>query len=662
MRAAALLGLAVLLAGCPSVPEPVADDDRVETALPDPVADPAFAFCHEAEADADQAAAWCPLLAELPAGTCPGLEATCASGRFEAEAGGCAGWQGGEGGGDYQLSPAPEATDPWRPRDGCGGEGCASPEVAGCGAAASWVDGALRWGLAILVAGVVVVLARVLLGAAGWLPAPTTPTRSPVEVDVQPEGIVGDDDLPALPEDVLLDQARAALDAGRLGDAVVLARGAALRRLARRGLLRLHRARTDREYLDGVAELAEVRAALGVVLGAVEALRWAGRGLTAERARDAVSAAGRIVAVALVALAIVPTAHAGRPFAPYGDAALRELLEARGYEPVDAVRRVADVDPSIDVVVLDLVVVQPAEEEWPALLDWVGDGGLLVVGGDPVGRVPGLGTHARYGAAVEHVQPGSWIRRAGIDPPVWPAGPTYWWCGSRGRPLALVPPGTPLLDDGARDCHAPTVVVATPVGLGWVVGIADPRVLRNAGLAAEANRRFLLAALRPPADEDAWELPHRPRVLLATSAAQAVRTPVQAVLSARLLPFVLQLCVFWVLLAAWRGWPMLPLRDPDGPDRSDLLDHVRALARHWELSDGARYAASVYAGLWWRRLGPDGLRAAAVRSGLAPAAADALVQRVDDLLHAPERRPDDDPFELMEALWQTTSRPIRAPR
>ena len=113
MRSARWLLLAALL-GCDAVealgdsatdtPEEsdvpwTADSDHTDQIAPaDPLASEDFAFCHEAAADADQAARWCELLDEAPPEVCPGLRATCESGTFRATPSGCAGALPGGGG------------------------------------------------------------------------------------------------------------------------------------------------------------------------------------------------------------------------------------------------------------------------------------------------------------------------------------------------------------------------------------------------------------------------------------------------------------------------------------------------------------------------------------------------------------------------------------
>ena len=158
-----------------------------------------------------------------------------------------------------------------------------------------------------MVALVLVLLLRLILRNLGWLRRrERAPDSLVVEVHAaEDEPIAGDDDLPDLPEDELLAHARRALEAGQLDEAVIYARGAALRRCARHGWLRLHRARTDREYLRKLRGQPDTQANVRTVLDAVEDHRWAGRQLTEDGARGAVEAAARVLSLALAALLCV---------------------------------------------------------------------------------------------------------------------------------------------------------------------------------------------------------------------------------------------------------------------------------------------------------------------------------------------------------------------
>lgn len=623
----------------------------VDTGGASPLAADGFAFCHEEGADADQVAAWCALLEHAPAEACPGMRATCLKGDFRASPTGCEGLGGAwepEG-----FAGAPEAaSSPWRQVPGC-----ELPEWTPPGLPP--LETILSWAVALALALGLMVLVRVLVRRFGWLqaqaPRPVDPTAE--EVAVLP--VAGDDDLPTLPEEDLLAEAWRLLAEGRLGEAVVHARGAALRRLARRGLLRLHRARTDREYLRALQAAPEVGAPVAEILGAVEAHRWAHTVLDPARARSAVEAAARVLATGLVllTLAFPGTAHAQRRHAPEGDAALFRLFDAAGFEVSASAGRLAEVSDDVDVVVLDLLALSLDAPAWDALVAWVGRGGLLVFGGDPGDRFPQLGRRGLYSGAEDTVGLAVWLRERGYLPPVWAHGPTYQWCEGQGIAIAGLAPAMPRLDPASRpggvvDCEMPLVMQAVRQEDGWVIGISDARLLRNAALLVPANRRLLTGILREGEADGDWVLPETPVVWLATaSAGQPPQSPFTGVANARLLPLVGHVMLLWLVLALAWGWPLAPLRSPVEEGRRDMLEHVRALGAQWSSVGATRSAASASAALLLARAGAPLLRARAREAGYDAVAAEALVRRAESLAADPSGPDDPSDPTTVEALW-----------
>lgn len=658
---AVVVALLFALAGCPA--DEAAEGPTAAEAtptvpvdasgLPDPLADDAYAWCHEAEADADQAARWCRLLDDAPPEVCPGLRATCDNGVFEAT--GCQRGQGGTGSGAGGMGGAPGTPeDPWRPGQGCDAD---APSL-GCGGGElmTLLGELLRWVVALAVAALVVVLIRQLLLRMGWIAPPAREVRV-AAVDVVEDVIEGDDDLPAWSEDRLLQAAHEALAAGRLGEAVVFARGAALRRLARQERLTLHRARTDREYLRAVEADREVHAGLTDILRAVEDHRWAGRILSHDTATRALDAAGRLLAMLLLAWALlVPTdALAARRHAPNGDAALWELLDEAGWVRVEDATWLRDVDDTVDVVVVDLYGVRPTPEDWDALKVWTRQGGILVLGGPPPKGDEAfelLGRHDLFSVVDDGVLELGSLDGDRVPVPVWPGGPTYAYCDAV-LPLVGVPDDAERLQSEAfSDCPRAAPIAAMPMRDGWVVGIADPMLLRNGALMVPENRTFLLGWLE--AGEPLWgPAPDAPRVLLATvSAGDGPQSPAGALSNARLLPFVLQLGVTWALAAFAFGWPLRRLRDGDEARRLAFAEHAEALGRHWEVVGDRRHAAAALAGLLLDRHGARGLAGLLVARGMAPAAARDLVGRAEALVDGRTTSGDGD-VATVEALWTT---------
>jgi hypothetical protein len=717
----------LLLAACTGAPEaPEADTDVF-----DPLEREAYAFCHEPGVDAEDARRYCDLLRDAPPEVCPGMRASCDDATLESvPSGGCDGQRGGDGGG---VAAAPR--EPWRPGDPPD-LGCDMPDLSFSAVFTQW-----------LVAGAVAVLILLVLRSvyAWWsLRQPRSYTSAPL-APVPAPIIEGDDDLPALPEDELLAFAQAALAAGRIGEAVLYARGAALRRLARRGLLRLHKARTDREYLQGVRHESTTHGALREVLTAVEDLRWAGRTPDRSQAAAAVDAAGRILAMLLLAALFAPAAQAQR-FGPDGDAAIAELLREEGYDVRWASARLAELETQeVDIVLLDLSRVEPKEEDWTGLLAWVEAGGLLIVAGEDRSQLEKLGPRMWSEDGRDQLATDLELR---LDTPQWPQRlqlrycqpwltPVVWVEGETVEALAANAPPEPLSEDepppyeaprselsedeaappldeppeedpDARRASAleppepdalpdttdeptserrkrrarrareerraeveelleelreepagegcdPAVVVRVVHHEGVIVGIADPRLLRNASLVSMENRAFLAGLPRRGAEAGWWELPEKPRVLMALVGAESSDwSPPQVMANLRLLPFVLHLLAAWLVLALWRGWTFAAPRDPPQESRRAFAEHAAALGHQWRVAGGERFAASAFARMWLQRLEVRGVVAAAVRRGWTLERARLLADDVARLASDPDGPERGDERTIVEDLWNVT--------
>ncbi len=631
------------LLGCPAEEAP---DDSVPSALDDE----AFRFCHVPGANAEEARDWCSMLDGEADDRCPGLRATCEDGAVATDPVYSRGCDEGTTGPADRLAADPE-TPP--------------PEPKGCDELEAFDEAGLqalmRWVAAIFVGVMLLVLLRMLWGTLGWnrtRPADLPPVSQEEDEDeLLP-------DVPNLPSTDLLGAAREALRQGDLGQAVLLARGAALKHLGESGRLRLHRSRTDREYVRNVRGPREVEDDLKEVVVAVEIHRWGGAPLGLPRAERAVAAAERLLALAgalLLALwlGLSPSsAHAQTPerFAPSGDAALVKVLELHGYDAGWRLRNLADLDENTDVVILDLSAVGPTEEQQEHLRTWVDAGGVLMVGGDATDMFPELGEHltlppdtgARLGILLEG---------SDIAIPRWPNGVLYAYDAGEAWVVATGRSGDSL---GAA-------VAVLYVGAGVVVGIADPRLIWNGAFVSGDNESFVGDLLYLGQGFAGWPLPTPARVQLATTAATSgsgggagaqSNNPCESMSNAKLLPFVLQLLITWLLLGLWRGWPFAPLRDPPSEGRLVFAEHVQALGTRWYRLKASRHALGRMAAFWLSRLGHGGLRLAAERAGKTPAQARAWVDGLQQLADADEQDVPGSAEDLdrMEELWKVTNR------
>lgn len=646
MRAALSLGVLALVACGGAEPGP-----EGSSALDDA----AYRFCHVPGASAEEALRWCDLLEDLGPERCPGLRATCEEGVVAEDpvfSSGCQGEGRGTGPAD-RLASAPER--PPDERRGCDELELEDPEGLAL---------LLRWVVAIGVAVAIGILFRVAWGSFGALRRPRAPTVPAVSMVDEPEDELPD--VPDAPGAELLSAARAALAAGRVGEAALLARGASLRHLGDTGHLRLHRSRTDREYVRGLRRTPELQADLREILVAVEHHRWGGSPLGIEQADRALDAAARVLSVALVGLlllcGVAGSAHAQTPqrYGPYGDAALIEVLEAHGYSAGWRLRSLYDLDEDTDAMILDLSEVVPDPEQWEQIRSWVQAGGVLVVGGDATSGVPELGqrTALPIGAEARLAPP---LQGIGLQRPRWPDGPMYAF--TEGQPwVTAVDPVDGADSDGVAS--VPAVVSVVDLGAGVVVGIADPRLLWNGAFVHPANEAFMGDLLYLGQGLRGWPLPTPARVQLATRAATSGSgsgsggpNPLASMANAKLLPFVLQLLATWALLGLWRGWPFAPLRDPEAAGRLSFSEHVQALGTRWFRLGASRHALVQLASLWLARLGPSGLQLAAQRHGYSPQEARAWVAGLVALVEEPEGPDDPEDLERMEELWKVTQRP-----
>ncbi|MEZ4318122.1 MAG: hypothetical protein R3F61_11480 [Myxococcota bacterium] len=587
--------------------------------------DEAFRFCHE-NGDHEFEERFCPLLEHVPEDRCPGMRAFCAA-PDEAPARGCDRPTPSKGttGNDPVAPEAP--THEW---DLDAPSGCDTQQSSlGLTTLLGWIFAIV---VAVIVAGIALALLR-YLGLRADAPVPTVVRVKKVEEEEQSfaEAV---QDVPDLPSDDLLGAARRALDEGRLGEAAVLARGSVLRRLGERRVLKLHRARTDREYLG---QSGEHRGPLGEVFEVAEQHRWGRVPLDAPRVRTALEAAARLLAAVALLLWGFAAHGANERYGPAGDVGLERVLRKHGFEVSFRLRGLEGLDENgadLDVLVLDTTGLDPTPEDWASIRRWVELGHVLWVAGAPEG-FPELGSREAVSGEVALYGP---LAGEGLETPIWPNGPLLGFTGGEGW----------VVSEGANP------IVVAPVGAGVVLAVADPVLLWNGSLVVPANEAFLGEVL-VRGQARGWPMGEPAIVQLATIAgSRGDQNPATSVMNLRLLPFVIQVLVLWIAIVAWRGWPFAPLADPPSRGRRNFAEHLDALARRYRQDRGSRHVAHAYASLVLERYRRSGLVLLARRHGLSAKEADALADRAVALSENPEGPSGRSDFELMEDLWKVT--------
>ncbi len=611
-----------------------------------------FQFCTDPGLMTEEAREWCDVVQEIPDDRCAAFQAWCANTTATAapptDFMGC-----------QQPAPAPGNTPPPNVPKGCGNDGFSGaptpptptpqtppPNFPSCDPpqqSAGPMLSILRWFVAIFVVAILALVVRWLISwwSLRWKPKPVAPPPVPVQVDVLSEAV------PVAPSADLLAAAREALAAGRLDEAVLLARAAALRRLEEKEKLTLHRSRTDREYLRQLKRTPELHDPMKELIRTVEEVRFGKRAISADRAKHALSAAERLLAALMAALLAwtlaAPEDALANRYESSGDAAIQPLFSQAGYEATWRLRGLGTLDDQTHIVVLDLSRVELGAEDEVSLRKWCEDGGLLYVAGDASAIFPDLGVRFALpaGLAVNDA------RTRATAVPVLPTGPLYAWQNGKGVYWLTV-------DIGGNDYG---VVQALSVGLGGVISVADERLFWNGAMLVPANEAFLIEAPYYGVDDGLWNVPIPAKLEVATRGGDDATTPWSSLKKAGLLPVALQLLLAGALLAWSRGWPFAPLRDLPTDGRTRFPEHVHAVAVHWMRRGASRRALSMGAAYWLARLGARALFEAARRSGYAKGDAESLIAELEDAAAHPEGPNQRTDLDRLEELWKLTHRP-----
>ena len=627
----------LLLGSCAAPPAPAPVEVAPERAL----SDARFHFCHDAHEPVPEEADFCELLQDDPVARrlCPGLASACTGeiAATQVPSGGC----DGERAMRQVLQPNDQPAagdapvdDPREPM------GCEAPKSS-----AEWLSAMLRWLAAGFVAILVLVFLRVavhFMGVASEPEAEVLVERPPVLPQT-----VAHDDVPDVPSHDLLSAATQALAEARYADVVLLCRAATLRALAETRRIRLHRARTDREYARQVRRELPLYEPLHALLSAAERLRWGGWTADRQAADAALAAARRLLAALGPLAALLVLMGAGGMTLRYGaqyDAGLLRAFQLAGYEATFRAKPLAELDATVtDVVLVDLSGLAPSDASWEGLHAFAEAGGVVVIGGDPEDEWPELGV----GELLDEPAP---LERgdallAAVDLPVVPGGASLVYRDLDEAVLVL-----------ATAAGEPSIVLLK-VGEGAVLVVGEEVLMWNGSLVSAANERFWGALWEQLVDAGVTAPKRRPVVELATLSAassdssSSSSSPLQSMLNANVLPFVLQLMLAMALAALWKGSPFAPLRDPSERGRDRFADHAEAMGLRYARLGASGHAASRYAAWALARYGRMGLITAVVKGGRDRASASAFVARIEHLATEGADGAASEHFALMEELW-----------
>jgi hypothetical protein len=520
-------------------PETWEKDPLVDQSLSQELRDPRYRFCHQAgyRLWPHQKQLYCPPSKELE-GRCPELVRACQRPAW----------------GDD--SPPPEE-DGWSLFDWL-------PNL-------SWLVRLLFWGG---LAAVLFFLGRALARHIAEEVRRRRAVLAPVPLDVA----VSEPDAPRETNvDRLLERAKAEAARGDFAAALASAHAAALHALGDRSLIKLHRSRTNGDYLRQLGEHRAEREQMRHIVREVEAVQFGhadADAATFSRVLAAVSAlTGRLAVLCLCFLGsvslvacdskIVPESPAS-PTSPDGHALLEALLTRHSKEVRRRVQRINDVPTDVT----RFVALGPSlrDQEWERLLTWVDGGGTLVTTGIPHQLAEAL--HLGEVKTTECKEPlditGLHLSQAGGQAFDHPDAPRLVDCGKR------------------------PFMIEIGHGAGSVVALADDAFLRNANLAAADNAQLIVQLAAAPDGKVE---------LLGPWTGSGTRDPLETIRNAGLTPWLLQLLLLALGYVAWRGVRFGTPREPVRDTRRAFVEHAEALATQYGRAKASGYALESY-GRW----------------------------------------------------------------
>ncbi len=447
---------------------------------------------------------------------------------------------------------------------------------------ASWVGGLAEGLFWILIAGLVVALVAALLRI-----RISRQSKDEVEDRNSLEPPLGEAPAAAVSGDKdvqrLLDKARRAAERGELGVAIDAAHAAAVQGLSATGHVEVDRDRTNGDYLRDLRKTPPLQQQFKAIVGHVEVAQFGGvtptRGAFDQVLEQVMSLLRRLAVLSLWLVLVLGAlgcgsrkSAEGEEVSPSGLYTLRRLLTDQGAKVHMRVAPLSKLDA--DVGVLLIYATEVEETERKHVLDWVRDGGSLVlVGNSDLPEAGEVEVSAQNCGHVAERGP-----NAGLAPLKLAV------VGERTLRVTSKPESVVAQHVDAT-CGGSPYIVTSFLDDGQITFIPERELLSNVSLSVGDNARLVAELLFTP--DSTIEL-------VGPWTGDGSQSPVQSLKSAGLLPVMAQLLGLALLLAVRQGTSFGKRRDVHTLERRAFADHVRAVASNYARGNAGRLAAANY--------------------------------------------------------------------
>ena len=422
-------------------------------------------------------------------------------------------------------------------------------------------------------------------------------------------------------EELLLARGDELARAGHYGAALQHYLAASLRALDKRGAVRITRDRTNGEYVRGCGD-ATAKPALRDIVREVDRVQFGGEDATPDgvmRAAQRAVAIVRAVPVLLFALALLlstgcgggggpaPVPRAGDD--PAGGELFRDVLRKQGVTvaPLETslasmpLPKAGDRGPA---VVVDMERTALDDDTRDHLVEWVDEGGVLVLVGSPYAWPKAFGAASAVSTAPYKLTVKRLLARSPAatgdddDEEEAPEGTIYAKTTERG----VLAEGTALGFSGATERVASfddgmTYAAVLAHGKGFVLGIATNELMQNAPLARPGNAAAMVSIF---SNADRLEV----RLADAEDGVSPPSTPIGALLRAGLGIGLAHALLATLVLFLAVGLRIARPKPAMPPRRRAFAEHVEAVGALYARTRNAPHALGAYA-----RFADDRLRA-----------------------------------------------------